>query len=334
MKNTEFVKRLKKVATDYKTTYMWGTWGNKVTDDLITKKVKQYPKNYSAARQKELRAMVGKGVWAFDCCGLIKGILWGWVGDDSKKNGGAVYASNGVPDSGADSTFKKCKEQSSDFSDIEIGEAVWKEGHIGVYIGNGLAVESTNSWDRCVQITACNCSKAGYKRRDWKKHGKLPYIEYAADSKPISGSGLKIGDIVTFTGTRHYQSSEKGAKSLSCKGGKAEITAINKKGAQPYHLVRVPGGGSTVYGWVKESDIKEASEGKWTPAVGDIVNYHGSVHYTSANGTTARKCTGGKAKISQIYKLGKSKHPYHLVRVPDSGATVYGWVDAGTFTKA
>lgn len=73
---------------------------------------------------------------------------------------------------------------------------------------------------------------------------------------------------------------------------------------------------------------------KWTPSVGDIVNYNGSVHYGHANSPTALSCKGGKAKITQIYQLGKSKHPYHLIRVSGSGATVYGWVDANTFTKA
>ena len=72
----------------------------------------------------------------------------------------------------------------------------------------------------------------------------------------------------------------------------------------------------------------------WTPAVGDIVNYTGKVHHTSADATKAIACKGGKAKITAIYQLGKSKHPYHLVAVSGSGATVYGWVDAGTFTKA
>ena len=60
----------------------------------------------------------------------------------------------------------------------------------------------------------------------------------------------------------------------------------------------------------------------------------GKVHYTSADATKAIACKGGKAKITAIYQLGKSKHPYHLVAVSGSGATVYGWVDAGTFTKA
>lgn len=72
---------------------------------------------------------------------------------------------------------------------------------------------------------------------------------------------------------------------------------------------------------------------KWTPAVGDIVNYNGKVHYANANASAGSACKGGKAKITAIYQLGKSKHPYHLVHT-SGDSTVYGWVDAGSFTKA
>ena len=72
---------------------------------------------------------------------------------------------------------------------------------------------------------------------------------------------------------------------------------------------------------------------QWTPSVGDIVNFTGTKHYVNANAAVGSLCKGGKAKITNIYQLGKSKHPYHLVRISGSGATVYGWVDAGTFTK-
>lgn len=71
----------------------------------------------------------------------------------------------------------------------------------------------------------------------------------------------------------------------------------------------------------------------WTPEVGDTVFYSGSVHYRSAGSTDAVKCRGGMAKITRIYLPGRAKHPYHLVRLSGSGATVYGWVDSGTFTK-
>lgn len=65
--------------------------------------------------------------------------------------------------------------------------------------------------------------------------------------------------------------------------------------------------------------------------IGDIVIYNGSVHYTNAYADSGYPCTGGKAKITQIYQLGKSKHPYHLVGI---GCSVHGWCDEGTFTKA
>ena len=78
----------------------------------------------------------------------------------------------------------------------------------------------------------------------------------------------------------------------------------------------------------------QSENGEWTPAVGDIVQYNGNVHYATANASAGSPCNGGKAKITKVYQLGKSKHPYHLVRVAGAGSSVYGWVDANTFTKA
>lgn len=69
----------------------------------------------------------------------------------------------------------------------------------------------------------------------------------------------------------------------------------------------------------------------WTPKVGDTVNFTGNAHYKNANATDAVKCKPGKAKITHISK--NSKHPYHLRWVSGGGSTVYGWVDAETFTK-
>lgn len=58
--------------------------------------------------------------------------------------------------------------------------------------------------------------------------------------------------------------------------------------------------------------------------IGDIVEFTGSCHYSSANGNTSFLCKPGKAKITHI---AKGKHPYHLERVAGGTATVYGWVD-------
>lgn len=72
--------------------------------------------------------------------------------------------------------------------------------------------------------------------------------------------------------------------------------------------------------------IEEALKGKEI-VVGDIVDFIGDTHYSSANATSGSKAVPGKAKITKIYQLEKSKHPYHAVAIPGGGSNVYGWVN-------
>lgn len=184
MTNLEFVEKLKDVANNYKTLYVMGCFGSPMTKA----NKERYCNNHTYNMKETRTAMIQKAsadTFGFDCVNLIKGILWGWVGDKTKTYGGAKYKANGVPDVSADGMIAKCTDLSTDFSDIEIGEAVWLPGHIGVYIGDGLAVECTPSFKNKVQITACNCSKSGYSRRNWLKHGRIPYVEYIKAQKTI-----------------------------------------------------------------------------------------------------------------------------------------------------
>lgn len=168
MNSNEFIAKLKEVA-NMNTIYMWGCFGQPVTESIIAAKAKQYPSWYTAARQAKFRKLIGKGYYGFDCVCLIKGILWGFPN--------TKYASNNVQDIGADSMIEKCSNLSTDFGNITPGEAVWLKGHIGVYIGNGQVVECTPAWADGVQIT-------NLSQRKWTKHGKLPYIEYVSNSTP------------------------------------------------------------------------------------------------------------------------------------------------------
>lgn len=68
----------------------------------------------------------------------------------------------------------------------------------------------------------------------------------------------------------------------------------------------------------------------YTPKVGEIVEYVGTVHYRSANATTAYKCKPGLATVSRTYN---GKHPYHLINTNNDSAYVYGWVDAEFIKK-
>lgn len=69
-----------------------------------------------------------------------------------------------------------------------------------------------------------------------------------------SKTTYKVGDIVKFTGTKHYASAS--AKSgTTCKGGTAKVTSVYPTGKHIYHLVAEKNGGSNVYGWVDASAV-------------------------------------------------------------------------------
>ena len=167
-------------AKNYKTLYVMGCFGAPMNATNKARYTKNLDYNKDATRTAMINA-ASADTFGFDCVCFIKGLLWGWNGNAAHVYGGATYNSNGVPDKNADQMIALCKDVSTDFNNIAVGEMVWMKGHCGIYIGNGLAVECTPKWENKVQITSCNCSKAGYNRRDWTKHGKLPYVQYTAE---------------------------------------------------------------------------------------------------------------------------------------------------------
>ena len=177
--NQELAAAYLDVAKNHKTLYVMGCFGAPMTPGNKVRYTTNHSYNKKAARTKKIHA-ASPNTHGFDCVNLIKGLLWGWNGDKSHTYGGSKYKSNGVPDISADQMIKVCKDVSTDFSTIMVGEAVWLPGHIGVYVGNGLVVECSPKWADAVQITAClNVGHPdGYNGRGWTKHGKLPYVSY------------------------------------------------------------------------------------------------------------------------------------------------------------
>jgi len=165
-----------KLANHYKTLYVMGCFGAPMTPSNQERYIAHHSYNQRKEQADMIRSADGE-TFGFDCVCMIKGLLWGWNGNPEHIYGGASYTSNGIPDIGADQIILVCREQSTDFGAIQPGELLWTKGHVGIYVGNGDAVECTPGWKNGVQVTAVKNIKSG-AGHNWTKHGKLPYISY------------------------------------------------------------------------------------------------------------------------------------------------------------
>ena len=247
MKSSELVAKVVDIAKHYKTLYVMGCFGAPLTDTNKSRYIKNHPYNMAAARTSMIMAAT-PDTFGFDCVNLIKAVLWGWTGDKTKSYGGAKYATNGVPDEGADTMIKRCKDATaSGWDKVDPGEVVWTTGHIGIYIGDGLAVECTPKWKNCVQITAvANIgSKSGYNARTWKKHGHIPYVEYSGQTEAPTPdkdtpSTLASGKEVKATGVATgFDKSLAGTYTVTAASG---LNVRNAAGTNNKVLVAIPKG--------------------------------------------------------------------------------------------
>lgn len=190
MKVNDFLKQLE-LALKSNTVYGSGGFGASIGN--FPSQLERYYKNTlnkcgKTYADKVKTAAQTKPCFTFDCCGLIKAVLWGWNAVADDVYGGAKYESNGVPDAGAGASglISYCKDVSTNFSNIIAGEMLWIDGHVGVYIGDGYAIECTTGWDDKVQKTVVTNIKGvgtGEHGRKWTKHGKLPWVDYTSQAK-------------------------------------------------------------------------------------------------------------------------------------------------------
>lgn len=180
MNNVEAVEKAIELATAYNTVYVNGTVGQKLTNGLITDTLHWSEGNET--REKKVRALVKNNYYAFDCSGMVKALLlWQWEGDFYKYNGNEEVNQAGLLD--------LCTEKGAvtDCDMILPGEFLYKDGHCGIYIGNGYAVECAPERSMGVQITRVvtvnepKPAESEYATK-WELHGKLPFIDYKYSS--------------------------------------------------------------------------------------------------------------------------------------------------------
>lgn len=144
---------------------------DKTTKNNLDQQASLFPRNNEAGGEMRKVGEKWLGKRVCDCIGLIKS--YAWYNSDS---GEIVAGSNGFTDCGANSIWSSVTESGpiSNMPDTP-GLAVWMDGHIGVYIGNGEVIEA--------QGTAYGVVKTELNGRGWTKWLKIPNIKYIDKNK-------------------------------------------------------------------------------------------------------------------------------------------------------
>lgn len=145
--------------------YVWGTFGYILTEDLLAGKLEQYPETLGEYEDVVREKWMGRRV--VDCVGLIKS--YGWYDPETNS---IEYASGDMPDVGTDGMWEAAAVRGNiDTMPDEPGILVYStEGHIGVYVGNGCAVEAISHAGGVVKTMVAD--------RPWTGWLQCPYIRY------------------------------------------------------------------------------------------------------------------------------------------------------------
>lgn len=183
--NTGLVKHAERALRE-KWWYMWGTFGNYLTQPLLDSKAAQYPyynrdNGMYATHKKHLGQTVS------DCVGLIKGYcMWDEETDLPKYKAALDVNTGGM--------YSKATEKGVISNIPEIpGLCVYMKGHIGVYIGNGWVIECAGGRG------AVKTPLKGSGATRWTHWLKCPFIQYQKCGTSIDDSksdAFQVGQTV------------------------------------------------------------------------------------------------------------------------------------------
>lgn len=171
-KNNLDLVKWAQMAYDNKWGYVWGSHGNVLTANELKKLEKTFGSHVTDKEEYIKSHWLGRRT--SDCIGLIKG--YGWYDETS---GTIKYGTNGMKDVTADGMFNAAVEKGpiSTMPDIP-GIAVWHQGHIGVYIGNGYVIHAANTYDGVIKTPITSSG--------WTHWLKVPYINYIEETEANS----------------------------------------------------------------------------------------------------------------------------------------------------
>lgn len=171
-KNNLDLVKWAQTAYDNKWGYVWGSHGNVLTANELKRLEKTFGSHVTDKEEYIKSHWLDRRT--SDCVGLIKG--YGWYDETS---GTIKYGTNGMKDVTADGMFNAAVEKGpiSTMPDIP-GIAVWHQGHIGVYIGNGYVIHAANTYDGVIKTPITSSG--------WTHWLKVPYINYIEETEANS----------------------------------------------------------------------------------------------------------------------------------------------------
>lgn len=166
----EFAKK----ARDRKDGYVYGTFGQILTKNLLDDKLEQYPAQVGKYLDFIKSHYMSKRV--HDCVGLIKAYMW------TDKNGNINY--NASQDVSANGMYNVARVKGTIYTMPDTpGLCVRYDHHIGVYIGNGKVVEARGTTSGVVETNLDG--------RGWTHWCECPYILYINENENKMKKGAK-----------------------------------------------------------------------------------------------------------------------------------------------
>lgn len=169
------------------------------------------------------------------------------------------------------------------------------------------ALVATGAFEKLTDSKYCNSSdyllRGDILVTKTKGHTVIVLDNGVKAGSEASGAGTstryKVGDVVSFTGTKHYTSANV-TNPKTCKPGKAKVTAIAAGAKHPYHLVHTDST-STVYGWVDAADIGVMGLNSGAAST--------KTHTVVKGDTLSAIASKYGATIAKIVEANKSKYP-------------------------
>lgn len=295
--------------------YVYGSIGQTCTESLLDQCAARYPANNLAggAMRKAGEKWLGRKV--ADCSGIVKAYLM------SDYTGGPITY-NAKYDSAVQYSNAKEKGLIGTMPDIP-GVIVYMPGHVGVYIGGGLVIESAGTLYGVKQSTV----KRSYVSGPWTHWYKCPYIEYSdtiekpdgggkpdVDEKPVAPAGIAVGSTVKIKAGAVYSNGVKVPNSVA--GKEYTVQQLNSSKALLREIVSWV---DTKYLTLVSGDTEKPADvavnvtyrvragGKWYPAVKNLDDYAGKIGVPITD--VAIKASTGKVKY-RVHIKGGAWLPY------------------------